>query len=56
MGFIYYKEKGVRIPILDGIDTPFLPEDLYQKIIKDFNPVLPIFLFLNGKSFQVKHG
>lgn len=55
-GILYYKDKsGSNIPIdIQGISSPIIPRSLYDKLINDFHPVLPMFIQLNGKSFKVQ--
>ncbi|WP_462399817.1 hypothetical protein [Lacticaseibacillus pantheris] len=53
---IYYKKDGDNIPVLSDVGdmSPFMPANLFDKIVEDFEPVLPLYLFVEGTSFRVK--
>lgn len=56
ISIIYYKKNGDNIPVLDqlGNFSPLVPAELYDKIINDFTPQLPLYLFIDGTSFQIQ--
>lgn len=53
-GIVYYKKDGDNIPILQGVSSPFIPDYFYNKILADFKPTLPLYLFVDGESFRMK--
>lgn len=53
--FLYYKKNGENIPIpLTGISSPLIESALFDKIVKDFKPTLPMYVLIDGLSVQAK--
>lgn len=53
--FLYYKKNGENIPIpITGISSPLIDTALFDKIVKDFSPILPMYVLIGGLSVQAK--
>lgn len=53
--FLYYKKNGENIPIpITGISSPLIEAALFDKIVQDFKPTLPMYLMIAGTSIQAK--